>query len=259
MEPDMPYSVRPRNGKFQVVKDDDGKVMGEFDTRGEARDQMRALYANESDAGKGMLDLSYIKSLHLATLPDVAVKNIGNDQIQGYLVLWGSSDQVDLDTEYFDPNSDFWDAPLKGAQRPLTWDHAQDNSTKSDPVIGAIAETGNDEIGKWYIAQLKRNHQYRRAVDKLIGEKAVGTSSDTAPQYVIREKAKSGAVYLKRWPLFAAALTTTPCEPRMLNSVDWYKSVGLELPSPDASADQVRVMLQKAQRLFSFTNAFGGK
>src|SRR5207247_8844305 len=104
---------------------------------------------------------------------------------------------------------------LLGFPRPLTWDHVQDQSMKGSVIVGQMLEVGDDDIGRWAISQLKRSHEYRKAIDALINERAVGTSSDSAPQYVLREKTKSGAVWLKQWPLFASALTTTPCEPRM--------------------------------------------
>jgi 2'-5' RNA ligase len=220
-----------------------------------------ATVSTETPAGKN-LNLSYAKSLGL-TLPDnalaglLAVKYIGKDTIHAYSNLWGDPERVDLEREFFTPDTDFWDEVigLKSA-RPLTWDHAQDDATKADPVIGTITEMGNDKVGRWYTAQLRKNHTYRRAIDRLIEEGALGSSSDSAPQYVLREKAKSGAMWLKRWPLFATALTTTPCEPRMIGSVDYFKSIGLVLP-PEAPVVQARELVQKAMRVFSYTT-FGG-
>ena len=43
----MPYSVRKTGRKFQVVKDDDGKVMGTHSSRAGAKRQIRAIHANE--------------------------------------------------------------------------------------------------------------------------------------------------------------------------------------------------------------------
>lgn len=223
----MPYSINKTGNKFQVVKDDDGRVMGEHDTREQARAQLSALYANES--GKA-LNLSYVKSLGLSLPADVvAVKAIGKDTIRGYAALWGSPERVDLDREFFTSDTDFWDAPLKGVTRPLTWDHAQDDATKTNPVIGSIKAMGDDEVGRWYEAQLDTSHKYRKAIDRLIEVGALGTSSDSAPQYVLREQRGKG-VWLKRWPLFAAALTATPCEPRQVNTVEYFKSVGISIP-----------------------------
>lgn len=222
----MPYAIRKQNGKFQVIKIDDGKVMGTHPTREEARAQLAALYANE----KG-INLSYLKSIGVdLTEPVWAVKAIGADTIRGYSNLWGNPNLVDLEAEFFTAETDFWDTTL-GLPRPLTYDHAQDKTTRVNPVIGKITEFGNDKIGRWYTAQLDKAHEYRKAIDALIESGELGSSSDSAPQYVIREKQGKG-IWLKRWPLFAAALTVTPCEPRMIGSVDYFKSIGLDLP-PD--------------------------
>jgi len=92
-------------------------------------------------------------------------------------------------------------------------------------------------------------------IDKLIAKRALGTSSDSAPQYVIRQKSVNGelwtksglglwtcgvraaksiaggqASWLKQWPEFADALTTTPAEPRMFDTV-YFKSVGVDVQS----------------------------
>ena len=43
----MPWRVQKKDGKFAVVKKDNGKVVGTHDTREKAEKQVRALYANE--------------------------------------------------------------------------------------------------------------------------------------------------------------------------------------------------------------------
>jgi hypothetical protein len=45
----MPYDVR-QSGSAYVVVDDDGKVVGRHDTKEEAINHQRALYANVPDA-----------------------------------------------------------------------------------------------------------------------------------------------------------------------------------------------------------------
>lgn len=52
----MPYDIVKRKEKFCVVKAADGKTMGCHDTRDDALDQQRALYAAERK--KGRRDLS---------------------------------------------------------------------------------------------------------------------------------------------------------------------------------------------------------
>jgi hypothetical protein len=117
---------------------------------------------------------------------------------------------------------------LKGITRPLTYDHAQDPSTKAHPVIGTIEAFGDDDIGRWGVAQLDRNYKYRKIIDKLISQRALGGSSDSASQYVIRKSAGK-AVWLQQWPWFASALTPTPAEPRMLDvGLPYWKSAGVD-------------------------------
>lgn len=258
----MAYKIEETEGKFQVISET-GEVKGEHPSQMKAEAQMRSLgdmkvgaRNNKKDidrlnkikeivdeligagmeevdaeeaAGKGM-DLSYAKSMN-ADLADniMAVKSVGDGVIKGYITLWGSAKLTDVELEYFTPQTNFWDNILAKAVRPLTWDHAQDSEFKADPIIGTITEMGDDEIGRWYMAKLDRSHRYNKAIERLIAEGKLGTSSDSAPQYV--ERVKTGkATWLKTWPLFAAALTDTPAEPRMVGSLEYLKSLGVELP-----------------------------
>jgi hypothetical protein len=83
---------------------------------------------------------------------------------------------------------------------------------------------------------LERSHQYNKAIAELIKQGKLGTSSDSAPQYV--ERVKTGkATWLKTWPFFAGALTDVPCEPRMIGSLEFLKSLGINLPENPPSDD----------------------
>jgi len=223
----MPYKVQAGNNEFNVVNSETGKVMGTHKTRVEAMAQMRALYAEEPEAGKS-LNLSYAKSLGIE-VPEMAVKYTALNEIKGYTFLWGGPKMTDIEAEYFTPQSDFWDKTLGKSARPLTWDHAQDEEFKAVPVIGQITDFGDDEVGRWYVAKLDRSHKYRKAIDALIEAGKLGTSSDSAPQYVQRVKTGK-ATWLKEWPWFASALTDAPAEPRMVGELEFYKSLGITLP-----------------------------
>ncbi len=182
--------------------------------------------AAPAEVSESPMKLDYFKSLHIDIPADkLAVKFVAKDEVKGYAVLWGDPQKVDLEKEYFTKDTNFWD--LK--PQVLTWDHAQDDEFKSDPRIGEILEVGDDEWGKWYVAKLKRAEAYRRYLDSLIEKKAVGSSSDSAPQYVVREKTGK-SIWLKEWPLFAVSLTDAPCEPRMIGSIEYLKSLGVTLP-----------------------------
>lgn len=188
----------------------------------------------EEDAEKH-LDFSYVKSLGIS-LPDeqltqqLAVKYVGKDQIRGYTFLWGDPKNTDIEADYFTKATNFWDDKMKGT-RPLTWDHAQDKGFKASPLIGMINEFGDDEVGRWYVAKLDRSHRYRKAIDKLIEQRKLGTSSDSAPQYVRRVQMGKSS-WLQEWPWFASALTDAPAEPRMIGNLEFFKSIGVSL-QPD--------------------------
>lgn len=177
------------------------------------------------------LNLSYVKSLGaMDSTKSMAVKFVAKDEIKGYTFLWGNPKLTDVEIEYFTQESNFWDEKLGKSGRPLTWDHAQDEDFKATPIIGSITDFGDDELGRWYVAKLDTSHKYRKVIDQLIKDGVLGTSSDSAPQYVVREKTGK-SIWLKEWPWFASALTNTPAEPRMIGSLEFLKSLGVELPN----------------------------
>lgn len=195
---------------------------------------------NGAECGGGKsLNLAYAKSLGLGSLPDLAVKSLGGDEITGYIALWGNPALLDLDGDFFTRDTDFWPDKI-GFPRPLTWEHGQDGAFKARAVVGSIDSLSEDDLGLVYHAALDRNSKYRKVIDKLIADGALGTSSDSAPQYVIREQRGKGA-WLKQWPLFSGALTASPAEPRMLDTVH-FKTFGVELPgqaAPDGASVEV--------------------
>ncbi len=64
--------------------------------------------------------------------------------------------------------------------------------------------------------QLDRAHAYYKAIKELAARGYLKLSSDSAPQWVQREKQANGANFVKRWPLITASTTVTPMEPRMM-------------------------------------------
>jgi hypothetical protein len=197
------------------------------------------------------LDLRYVKALNIDTLPDLAVKYVGRDTILHPVFLWGDQKTVDLDIEFFTSTSDFWDEALGKSARPLTWDHGQDelfNSIEPNPVIGKTVKYHDDEVGRWAESVITADGKYRKFIDKFIDEKRLGYSSDSAPQYVQREK-QGKAVWLKRWPWFGGSLTATPCEPRMKQfAPDFIKSLGIVVPdAPQAWASEAEQQRRSIQ------------
>lgn len=204
-----------------------GAVCGEMEPDG---DEYKAAPA---EVAESPLKLDYVKSLQIK-IPELAVKYVSLDTIKGYNFLWGNPNLTDVEIEYFTKDSNFWDDILGKSARPLTWDHAQDEEFKAAPVIGQITDWGDDEVGRWYVAKLDRAHRYRKAIDALIEAGKLGTSSDSAPQYVQRVQTGK-ATWLKEWPWFASALTDTPAEPRMIDSLEVLKSLGVTIPDTRAA------------------------
>lgn len=183
---------------------------------------------------ESVLDLSYVKSIGIE-LPDskLAVKYVSKNTIAHPVFIWGNPNKTDLEGDFFTKNSDFWDEALKGYERPLTWEHGQDKlfrEIEDNPVIGKTVKYYDDDIARWAESVITTDKQYRKYIDKFIEEKRLGYSSDSAPQYVIREKQGKGT-WLKSWAWFGGSLTASPCEPRMkVYTPEFLKSLGLVIP-----------------------------
>lgn len=190
---------------------------------------------NDKPSIESVLDLSYVKSLGV-NIPDskLAVKYVSKNTIAHPVFIWGDTKRTDLEGEFFTRESDFWDEQLKSFERPLTWEHGQDerfNSFESNPVIGKTVKFYDDEIARWAESVITTDKQYRKYIDQFIEEKRLGYSSDSAPQYVIRVP-QGKSTWLKMWAWFGGSLTSAPCEPRMktLYTPEYLKSLGLLLP-----------------------------
>jgi len=180
-------------------------------------------------------------------VPDVVgddpleVKALPDGRIRAYALVWGDEHNTDLSQQkdFFTPRTDFWDKQLP-MPRPLTYHHGWNAETKAMPVIGKIDEFGDDDIGRWYIAELDKAHRYEKAVRALIQKHALKSSVDSIPQYARREAKANGAHEIQVYPLFGVTLTPTPMEPRLFPAEElkaFYKSIGVELTLPEASAE----------------------
>ena len=155
-------------------------------------------------------------------------------RIGGYLVVWGSPRQRDVQGEYFTPETelglDWYD------RRPVLYHHGQDTALKS-ALVGVLDTLQADEIGLWAEAQLERRLRYFQALTELVKRGVLGWSSGSLPQ--LREVASDGRIL--RWPIVEGSLTPTPAEPRHteiqslksayaalgLDSARWLGSAGL--------------------------------
>lgn len=157
-------------------------------------------------------------------------------RIGGYLLVWGTPHQRDLQGEYFTPETDL--ALDWYAVRPVLYQHGQDDALKT-AVVGQIIDLRADEVGIWAEAQLHLRHHYVQAVQHLIEQGALAWSSGSLPHLVEREA--DGRI--KRWPLVEGSLTPTPAEPRYTHVATVqaaYKTLGLDFsrlaqPTPSSN------------------------
>lgn len=171
------------------------------------------------------------------------VKAMPDGRIRAYALVWGDETNTDLSDkkDFFTPRTDFWDKQLP-MPRPLTYHHGWNAETKATPVIGKIDEFGDDDVGRWYIAELDKAHRYEKAVRALIEKRALRSSVDSIPQYARREAKGNGAHEIVCYPLFGVTLTPMPAEPRLVDRPaqemkTLYHQIGVELTLPEASAE----------------------
>ena len=160
-----------------------------------------------------------------APLPNTAIKALDDEgRVGGYLVVWGSPAQKDLQGEYFTPATELgldW-----YPQRPVLYHHGLDGDLKAS-IVGVIDTLKADDTGLWAEAQLNLRQRYVRAVRQLIDKGVLGWSSGSLPHLVDVEA--DGQI--KRWPIVEGSMTPTPAEPRQTDIAvikSAYKELGLD-------------------------------
>lgn len=167
-----------------------------------------------------------------------AVKDLGNGRVGGYLVLFGSPTEADLDRQYFTKSTDFEIAD--GTTTPIRYHHGRDKVI-GRRVLGRGVLKAADDLGVWIEGQLDLRDKYEQAVYALVKAGKLGWSSGSAPHLVETKKTGSTEEILS-WPLgLDATLTPIPADPR--NSATALKS----LPEPP-SLEQLLAMLTTAEK-----------
>ena len=166
-----------------------------------------------------------------------AVKMLGAHRVGGYAVLWGNDGAIDLDGEWFDPDTEELTSIYKAVGKlPYLYNHATDKTLKS-AVVGVVDVMEADEIGLWYEAQLDLSNQYRDVIRTLVSQGVLGTSSGALPGGAKVEK--SGRI--ARWPVVEVSATPTPADPRQMEKPiaeikSAFQAIGVEFES-SAEAD----------------------
>jgi N-acyl-D-aspartate/D-glutamate deacylase len=137
---------------------------------------------------------------------DFALKRVSPDVVEGLAIPYG----VDTDGEQFTPDTDLcldW-FPGGKSGRPVLYDHGLEAPGPS--VIGRQTEYEERPDGRWAQAQLIKNHQYRKAVDRLVEEGALGFSSGAMAHLATFNKRTRA---ITRWPWVELSLTPIPAHP----------------------------------------------
>lgn len=152
----------------------------------------------------------------------LAVKFVGPDTIEGLAIPYGGTFAGrDLHGEAFAPTTDFCFDWFGKSGRPLLYEHGLDDALKTD-VIGRQVEYETRDEGIWAQSQLDINRRYRKAVDSLIEQGALGYSSGAMAH--LATKNRTGV--LTRWPWVELSLTPVPAEPSTLG-VYYVKSAAM--------------------------------
>jgi HK97 family phage major capsid protein len=176
-------------------------------------------------------------------------------RVGGYLVVWGSPEQRDLQGEYFTPETelglDWYD------QRPALYHHGLDGSVKA-AVIGVIDTLRADSTGVWAEAQLDTRQRYVRTIQKLVDKGALGWSSGSLPHLV--EVADDGRIV--RWPIVEGSLTPTPAEPRRTDVrtiKSAYEALGLDGARLGLASTEYSVLSTEIEKRTARQQHNGGK
>lgn len=148
-----------------------------------------------------------------------AVKALGSGKVGGYLVRWGKPGDVDLEGDYFTPETDL--GVEIGDRLPVYFEHGYDPVVKNRKIgRGTILKT--DDIGLWFEGQLELRDEYERMIYALAEAGKLGWSSQAGGSLVSKSVGEGGN-HIETWPLAEATLTKSPAEHR--NSAVPIKSI----------------------------------
>lgn len=149
------------------------------------------------------------------------VKMTDKNEVQGYLVLFGSPDEADFVGDYFTKNTDFDLNPDGTGQATMYFNHGLDPVLKNHKLNGGIkAQLSIKDKGVWIEGKLDEANEYDAMVIELIKRrqsqgKSLGWSSGVPAHLVQREEVKTGISEIKAWSLGSdASLTHTPADYR---------------------------------------------
>lgn len=138
-----------------------------------------------------------------------AVKALGGGKVGGYLVLFSSADDPDLQGDYFTKGTDlFIDS---GETRPILYRHGVHPVIKSRKL--GKAKLTIDEVGVFVEGELELRDKYEKAIYGLAEKGKLGWSSGSM-SHLVSKNANGKSFEITSWPIGEASLTPAPVEGR---------------------------------------------
>lgn len=148
-----------------------------------------------------------------------SIKMTDQNEVSGYLVLYGSPKEADFEGDYFTKDTDFDLTDGRGLAT-MYFNHGLDPVLKTHKLNSGIkAEIGKDEMGVWIRGKLDEAQAYDKMVIELIkARQAEGKSlgwSSGVPSHLVERVKTGNAYHVKTWSLGSdASLTHTPADYR---------------------------------------------
>lgn len=140
-----------------------------------------------------------------------AVKDLGNGKVGGLLVLFTTSEDPDLEDDFFTKETDY--DLERSTKSSVYYAHGRDKTIGTRKLGEGSMEI--KDAGVWIEAQLNLRDKYEKAIYKLVKQGKLGWSSGTAP-HLVERKEVDGANQVMKWPLgLDATLSPIPAEPRI--------------------------------------------
>lgn len=151
------------------------------------------------------------------------LKAMGGGKVGGYLVRYSDENTPDLDGDFFTKATDF--DVEEGDRVTVYYQHGLDPVLKTRK-LGKGTVRLHDDVGVWVEAQLELRDEYEKAIYQMAEDGRLGWSSGTLPNLVAAEPTKTGARWIKSWPLGKdASLTPNPAAGPEATRVSSMKSL----------------------------------
>lgn len=167
---------------------------------------------------------------------------------RGYAVMFNTTEDRDMYGTYFDDNTrymlDLYD------KWPWLYHHMK-NQNFGHRSVGVWDKRGIDDVGVFIEGEITTHGKYRKAVERLIGEEVLFTSSQAIHSGV--RIAKDG--HVDDWPICEVSSTVTPGDWRMENPISSVASRAIDVLESDGNGGSI---MSWKDELKTFIDGLGG-